>query len=73
MSGESTLKRRPTIDINDIEDDEKQILKTKKSPKKTVAKPTTTPKAQLFKVQSNRLLKENLTITTYRKEPFFED
>ncbi|CAF4190404.1 unnamed protein product, partial [Rotaria magnacalcarata] len=27
----------------------------------------------LFKVQSNRLLKENLTITNYRKDPFFED
>jgi hypothetical protein len=37
------------------------------------AKPVTTPKAQLFKVQSNRLLKENLLITTYRKDPFFED
>jgi len=37
------------------------------------AKPATTPKAQLFKVQSNRLLKENLIITAYRKDPFFED
>jgi hypothetical protein len=37
------------------------------------AKPVTTPKAQLFKVQSNRLLQENLLITTYRKDPFFED
>ena len=36
-------------------------------------KPVTTPKAQLFKVQSNRLLNENLTITMYRSEPFFED
>jgi hypothetical protein len=37
------------------------------------AKPVTTPKAQLFKVQSNRLLQENLLITIYRKDPFFED
>ena len=36
-------------------------------------KPATTPKAQLFKVQSNRLLKENLLVTAYRKDPFFED
>jgi hypothetical protein len=30
-------------------------------------------KAQLFKVQSNRLLEENLAVTKYVKEPFFED
>jgi hypothetical protein len=30
-------------------------------------------KAQLFKVHSNRFLQENLTVTKYVKEPFFED
>ncbi|CAF0863254.1 unnamed protein product [Adineta ricciae] len=75
-SGESTtpsLKRQKTLNINEIVDDEEQTPKAKKSPKKTVAKPKAIPKAQLFKVQSNRFLTENLQITLYRKEPFFED
>ncbi|CAF4829804.1 unnamed protein product, partial [Rotaria sp. Silwood1] len=29
--------------------------------------------AQLFKVQSNHFLKENLALTEYRTEPFFKD
>lgn len=28
---------------------------------------------KLFKVESNRFLKENLAVTTYRVDPFFED
>ncbi|CAF4919571.1 unnamed protein product [Rotaria sp. Silwood1] len=39
----------------------------------TATKPVTISKAQLFKVQSNRFLKENLALTEYRTEPFFED
>jgi predicted ribonuclease toxin of YeeF-YezG toxin-antitoxin module len=30
-------------------------------------------KIQLFKVQSNSSLEENLAVTKYVKEPFFED
>jgi hypothetical protein len=74
-SGEAIpiLKRQVTKDINEISDVEKTTKKTKRTPKKAAAKPVTTPKAQLFKVQSNRLLQENLLITAYRKDPFFED
>jgi hypothetical protein len=36
-------------------------------------KPVRVPKTQLFKVLSNSLLKQNLTIKIYPKEPFFED
>ncbi len=36
-------------------------------------KPVVMSKAKLFKVQSNRFLKENLTETTYQVDPFFED
>ncbi|CAF4470899.1 unnamed protein product [Rotaria sp. Silwood2] len=68
ISGEAApiKKRRRTKDITEITQGEKPA-------KKTAAKPMTTSKAQLFKVQSNRLLKENLVITNYRKDPFFED
>ncbi|UJR15954.1 hypothetical protein I4U23_002874 [Adineta vaga] len=75
-SGEPTslLKKQRTLDISEIEEGKKETPKVKKATKKTAAeKPVTTTKAQLFKVQSNRLLKENLIITLYRKEPFFED
>ncbi|CAF1343422.1 unnamed protein product [Rotaria magnacalcarata] len=68
ISGEaaSVKKRRRTKDINDVTEGEKPV-------KRAATKPIATTKAQLFKVQSNRLLKENLTITNYRKDPFFED
>ena len=80
-------KRRRTQDIIDISTDDRKtkkrgfyffspdILDFNMVTKKTIleTKPLTTTKAQLFKVQSNRLLKENLTITNYQKDPFFED
>ncbi|CAF3379069.1 unnamed protein product [Rotaria sp. Silwood1] len=68
ISGEAApiKKRRRTKDINEITEGEKPA-------KKTATKPITTAKAQLFKVHSNRLLKENLGIINYRKDPFFED
>ncbi|CAF1193546.1 unnamed protein product [Rotaria sordida] len=68
ISGEAApiKKRRRTKDIIEITAGEKPT-------KKTATKPITTTKAQLFKVQSNRLLKENLDIINYRTDPFFED
>ncbi|CAF3833248.1 unnamed protein product [Rotaria sordida] len=49
-------KRRRTVDVNDAE---------QKQPKKKT-------KVNLFKVQSNRFLKENQTVTEYEVDPFFE-
>ncbi|CAF3062725.1 unnamed protein product [Rotaria sp. Silwood2] len=49
-------KRRRTVDVNGIE-------------QKTVPKKS---KANLFKVQSNRFLKENQAVTDYQVDPFFE-
>lgn len=78
-------KRRRTKDINDVTGGEKPAKKPGLIIQKEktyflfivsnflATKPLTTPKAQLFKVQSNRFLKENLAITNYRKDPFFED
>ncbi|CAF0899034.1 unnamed protein product [Didymodactylos carnosus] len=64
-------KRRRTQDISEVTDENTTSTITKKSPKKTV--PATPPKSKMFRVQSNRFLKENVNVTTYRKEPFFED
>ncbi|CAF4905773.1 unnamed protein product [Rotaria sp. Silwood1] len=49
-------RRRRTVDVDDIEQN--------KIPKKS--------KAKLFKVQSNRFLKENQAVTDYQVDPFFE-
>lgn len=49
-------KRRRTVDVDEVEQEQ---------PKKK-------PKARLFKVQSNRFLKENQTVTEYQVDPFFE-
>lgn len=50
-------KRRRTLDVGEVEQ--------KKVPKKS--------KVNLFKVQSNRFLKENQAVTEYQVDPFFED
>ncbi|CAF0916058.1 unnamed protein product [Rotaria sp. Silwood1] len=62
-------KRQQKKTSSEKSDNEDETPKSKTKTKK----PATTPKAQLFKVYSNRLLKENTTITKYNKEPFFED
>ncbi|CAF3484731.1 unnamed protein product [Rotaria sordida] len=62
-------KRRKEKVSSEKSDNEDETSKPTKKTKKS----TTIPKAQLFKVHSNRLLKENTTITKYNKEPFFED
>ncbi|CAF3244348.1 unnamed protein product [Rotaria sp. Silwood2] len=66
-------KRRRTKDIDEVIEGEKKVVKRKRTPKETTKKPAIISKAQLFKVQSNRFLKENHTITEYQTEPFFED
>ncbi|CAF1971897.1 unnamed protein product [Rotaria magnacalcarata] len=66
-------KRRRTKDIDEAIEGEKKVVKQKPASKKTTRKPVTISKAQLFKVQSNRFLKENLTVTVYQTDPFFED
>ncbi|CAF5187269.1 unnamed protein product, partial [Rotaria magnacalcarata] len=42
-------------------------------PKKKTTKIPKVPKTQMFKVHSNRSLKENTIVTNYQEEPFFED
>ncbi|UJR19473.1 hypothetical protein I4U23_022604 [Adineta vaga] len=61
ISGEAApiRKRRRTKDIDEVF--------------QRSTKPVTISTAKLFKVQSNRFLKENPTLTNYEIEPFFED
>lgn len=57
IKGASTVrKRRRTVDVNEVEQEQ----------------PRKKPKAKLFKVQSNRFLKENQVVTDYEVDPFFE-
>lgn len=44
-----------------------------KSVDEVIKEPAAISKAKLFKVQSNRFLRENLAVTTYQIDPFFQD
>ncbi|CAF3964350.1 unnamed protein product [Rotaria sp. Silwood2] len=63
------IKRRQKKASSEKSDNVDETSKSKKKAKKS----TTIRKAQLFKVHSNRSLKENTAVTKYNKEPFFED
>ncbi|CAF2162294.1 unnamed protein product [Rotaria magnacalcarata] len=58
-------KRRRTKDINEIDEGT-----SASSAKTTATKRTGVSKAKLFKVQSNRFLKENQNVTEYEVDPF---
>ncbi|CAF4549776.1 unnamed protein product, partial [Rotaria magnacalcarata] len=60
-------KRRRTKDVNEIDEGT-----SASSAKTTATKRTGVSKAKLFKVQSNRFLKENQNVTEYEVDPFFE-
>ncbi|CAF3793465.1 unnamed protein product [Rotaria socialis] len=60
-------KRRRTKDVNEIDEGT-----SASSGKTTATKQTGVSKAKLFKVQSNRFLKENQNVTEYEVDPFFE-